>query len=177
MQLASVGFRDALDAYGGYNLFFREATPLISVDPLQMELEVTAHGVPQAFFAYPFEPYALSETIKQAARDINKTKTVNVRTWEDMSISGKSVIREICREINSAQVFCADITGLNPNVMFELGYAIARDKRIWLVFDTSFTELRKQFDQFQILTTTGYSKYTNSDDIVNAFFTITRTSI
>jgi hypothetical protein len=54
--------------------------------------------------------------------------------------------------------------------MFELGYAIARDKRIWLVFDTSFTELRKQFDQFQILTTTGYAKYTNSDDIVNAFF-------
>jgi hypothetical protein len=87
-----------------------------------------------------------------------------------MTISGKNVIAEICREINAAQVFCADITGLNPNVMFELGYAIARDKRIWLIFDTSFTELRKQFDQFQILTTTGYTKYTNSDEIVSAFF-------
>jgi hypothetical protein len=149
---------------------FREAAALNSAHPLQMELEVTDHDLPRAFFAYPSEPYARSETIKQASRDINKAKTVHIRPWEDMSISGKNVIGEICREINLAQVFCADITGLNPNVMFELGYAIARDKRIWLVFDTSFTDLRKQFDQFQILTTTGYSKYTNSDDIVNAFF-------
>jgi nucleoside 2-deoxyribosyltransferase len=108
---------------------------LTSTDTSQMEFEVTGHGVPQAFFAYPSEPYALSEAIKLAAQDISKTKVANVRTWEDMSVSGKNVIGEICREINSAQIFCADITGLNPNVMFELGYAIARDKRIWLVFE------------------------------------------
>src|ERR1017187_5483384 len=129
----------------------------MSVGTSQMEFDVTDHSVPQAFFAYPSQPYALSETIKLAAQDISKTKVANVRTWEDVSVSGKSVVGEICREINSAQIFCADITGLNPNVMFELGYAIARDKRIWLVFDTSFMDLKKQFDQFQILTTTGYS--------------------
>jgi len=86
-----------------------------------------------------------------------------------MSVSGKNIIREICHEIDGAQVFCADITGLNSNVMFELGYAIARDKRIWLVFDTSFVELRRQFDQLQLLTTTGYVEYAGSHDIVDAF--------
>jgi hypothetical protein len=124
---------------------------------------------PRVFFAYPSAPAIRAETIRVAAAAINKTNLARLRTWEDMSVSGKNIIHEICNEIDRAQLFCADITGLNSNVMFELGYAIARDKRIWLVFDTTFLELRRQFDQFQLLTTTGYAEYAGSHDIVTAF--------
>jgi len=136
----------------------------------QLLIQDGALAVPRAFFAYPSQPYAQAETVREAASKINETRVVNLRTWEDMSVAGKNVVAEICREISEATIFCADITGLNPNVMFELGYAIARDKRIWLIFDTSFAELRKQFDQLGVLVTTGYAQYANSEDIFGAFF-------
>jgi hypothetical protein len=67
--------------------------------------------------------------------------------------------------------FCADITGINPNVMFELGYAIATDKRIWLIRDESYSDIKKEFDQLRLLTTVGFSPYVNSSDIIKSFFT------
>jgi hypothetical protein len=94
----------------------------------QMELPIKGNPKPTAFFAYPSQSYLQSEAIRSAAADINKTQFVKIRTWEDMSVTGKNIMQEICTEISRAQIFCGDITGLNPNVMFELGYAIARDK-------------------------------------------------
>jgi hypothetical protein len=141
----------------------------MSSEDKQLELTIEGNANTVAFFAYPSQPYLQSEAIRTAAAEINKTRLVKVRTWEEMSVTGKNIMQEICGEIGRSQVFCADITGLNPNVMFELGYAIARNKRIWLVFDTSFTELRKHFDQLQLLTTTGYAAYRSSDDIIKAF--------
>ena len=138
-------------------------------DP-QMQLGAGEHGPPTAFFAYPSDPFAQSETIREAAGRLNKSQVVTIQTWEDLRISGKNIIKEICHAIDSAQIFCADLTFLNPNVMFELGYAIGRNKRIWLIRDNSFTDLRAQFEQFRLLTTTGYAKYGNSDDIVSAFY-------
>src|SRR4051812_46157910 len=111
------------------------------------------------FFAYPSSPKTISETIRSAVTNLNKGDVVNIRVWEDCSVGGKVIVDEICREINKADFFCADLTNLNPNVMFELGFAIARNKRIWLLLDTSFTEAKKRFDQLRILTTIGYTNY------------------
>jgi hypothetical protein len=123
----------------------------------------------RAFFAYPFNPPALAETITEAASKINNTHVAIVHPWERMTVTGKNIIQEICREIDRAKIFCAHLTGMNPNVMFELGYAIARNKRIWPVADTSITESKKLFEQFKILSTTGVASYTNSDQIFEAF--------
>lgn len=69
-----------------------------------------------------------------------------------------------------SQLFCADLTHFNPNVLFELGYAIARKKRIWLILDSSLEESRKIFEQMRILTTVGYISYCNSIDIIQGFY-------
>jgi len=135
----------------------------------QPDLGFAVQSKVRAFFAYPSQPLSLSETIREAASKINKTHVAIVHPWERMAITGKNIIQEICREINRSEIFCADITGLNPNVMFELGYAIARNKRIWPVLDTSITESRKLFDQFKLLSSTSYAEYTNSDQICQAF--------
>src|ERR1700724_1502477 len=106
----------------------------------QPELFNDSQSLPRAFFAYPASPLALAETIREAASKINRTHVAIVHPWERMAVTGKNIVQEICREINRAQIFCADITGLNPNVMFELGYAIARNRRIWPVLDASIAE-------------------------------------
>jgi hypothetical protein len=121
------------------------------------------------FFAYPSKPPIIPETIAVAVRGINETGLANVKTWEDCRVGGKVIIHELCREIANSDFFCADITGMNPNVMFELGYAIARNKRTWLVQDTSVIESKRAFELIRILTTVGYSSYCNSQEIRNKF--------
>src|SRR5580700_1844758 len=83
------------------------------------------------FFAYPSN-VAVAEVIRNGTSKINDTGLVQLKTWESCKVGGKIVIGEICKEIDRANLFCADMTGLNHNVMFELGFAIARNKRIWL---------------------------------------------
>lgn len=126
--------------------------------------------IPKAFFAYPSNRPILMEAIRDAVRELNASKQVNIKTWEECNISGKPIIDTIYNEIDKAKLFFADLTGLNPNVMFELGYAIARQKRIWLIFDTTYPKEKKMFDQLQILTTVGYVHFCNSRDIVFGFY-------
>jgi hypothetical protein len=82
------------------------------------------------FFAYPSEP-SISEIIQGAVCSVNRSKQVYIKTWEQCRVAGKVIIDELCREIDQGALFCADLTTLNANVMFELGYAIGKKKRIW----------------------------------------------
>jgi hypothetical protein len=76
------------------------------------------------FFAYASQPSTIPDTIKAAVQVINKTQQANIVLWEELQVGGKYVIKEICSEIEDADFFCADITTINANVMFELGFAI-----------------------------------------------------
>src|SRR5579863_3911983 len=109
------------------------------------------------FFAYPSKPVYCGDAIRQAVGVLNGYGIISIKTWEQCQVGGKLVIYEICKAINEAQLFCADITDMNANVMFELGFAIARKKRIWLVLDPTIVESRSQFEQLRILTTVGYA--------------------
>lgn len=130
---------------------------------------MSAH-IPKGFFAYPSQPLGLGETVRAAIDKINQGGSATVRPWEECRVGGKIIVAEICKEIDHADFFCADLTRLNPNVMFELGYAIARDRRIWLILDTSISASQTQFEQLRILTTVGYASYCNSDEIVREFY-------
>jgi len=121
------------------------------------------------FFAYPSTPPAIAECIHTAIDRINATKAIFIKPWDSCRVGGKIVIEEICGEITAANVFCADLTGLNANVMFELGYAIAKDRRVWLTIDKSITQAKKEFEQLKILTTVGYTDCCNSEDMQQAF--------
>lgn len=128
------------------------------------------NSIPKAFFAYPSSPPILKESIQDAINELNTARHVNIQSWEKCNIGGKLIIDTICEEIDKAELFFADLTGCNANVMFELGYAIARDKRIWPILDPSYTKEKMMFDQLKVLSTVGYVPYCNSDDIVAGFY-------
>jgi hypothetical protein len=121
------------------------------------------------FFAYPSKPVSCGDAIRQAVDVLNGYGIVSIRTWEQCQVGGKLVIFELCKAIDQSQLFCADVTDMNANVMFELGYAIARKKRIWLILDPTIVESKSQFEQLRILTTVGYARYSSSSEIVNRF--------
>jgi hypothetical protein len=122
------------------------------------------------FYAYPAMPLSIGEVVREAVAQINLGGVVNLKTWEECRVGGKLIINEICNEINNAHFFCADLTGMNANVMFELGYAIARNKRIWLTIDSTLANATKEFDQLRILTTVGHQPSMNSGLLQNAFY-------
>ncbi len=126
--------------------------------------------IPKAFFAYPSSTPTLREPIQDAVRELNARKQIDIKTWEKCGTSGNFVIKDICDAIDEADLFFADLTGLNANVMFELGYAIACDKRVWLILDETYSEEKKMFDQLRVLTTVKYLPCCNSQDIVSGFY-------
>src|SRR6185369_12966225 len=121
------------------------------------------------FFAYPSVPASCGETIRHAADIINSQGITSVQTWEQCRVGGKLVVDEICKAIDRRELFCADLTGMNANVMFELGYAIATNKRIWLLLDPTHIDSKAQFEQLRVLTTVGYATYCNSGELIGRF--------
>lgn len=82
----------------------------------------------------------------------------------------QTIITRILEEIRDCKCLIADLTDLNPNVLFELGYAIAHRKRVWLLLDVSIERAKLEFTRFQLLTTVGYQGAGNSQKIVEEFF-------
>jgi nucleoside 2-deoxyribosyltransferase len=68
--------------------------------------------------------------------------------------------------IRFAKIFVADVTVLNFNVLFELGYALGLEKPIRLLRDPSYSRDTRELEEFGIIDTIGYDAYSNSDDIV-----------
>lgn len=124
----------------------------------------------KGFFAYPSYPATISESIKNAAIEINKGNLIEIKTWEDLSVTGRLIIRNILNEIDESDVFCVDLTGLNPNCMFELGYAITKNKKIWIILDNSLLKNDEIFKQSKFLTNIGYTEYVNSRQIIDGFY-------
>jgi hypothetical protein len=81
-----------------------------------------------AFYAYPSQPSDLAQTIETAAQKMPKLTKVKVRTRRSLSPTGKYVIDHITQAIGKNEIFACDLTYPNPNVVFELGFAIARLK-------------------------------------------------
>lgn len=120
------------------------------------------------FFAYPGLPYSRAETIEEAIKIINNTQNVDISSWRSTSINGKYIINEICKCIEEEDIFLCDITGLNPNVLFELGFAIAKKRRIWIIYYPHISENDRDLEKFNLITV-GHAKYSNVDDIVKSF--------
>jgi hypothetical protein len=54
-------------------------------------------------------------------------------TWEQNDIAGRPLVAPIFEGIGSAALLIADVTTLNFNVTYEIGYAIGTAKRAYLI--------------------------------------------
>jgi hypothetical protein len=104
--------------------------------------------------------------LKKPIELLNESGQVQVKGWKTLAIGGSLIVDTICNEIRQSDFLIADVTTLNSNVLFELGFAIALGKRIWLLFDPSIAGAKADFELFQMFTTIGYARFSNSHDIV-----------
>ena len=86
-------------------------------------------AVKTIFFAYEDKNQDNKDAISKAANEYNKYQKSHkhkIVKWEDLRISGTIIATEIFEYIKNCDKFACDLTYLNHNVLFELGYAIAQ---------------------------------------------------
>ena len=129
----------------------------------------------RVFYAYPSSPPALGETINNALTLLKGTpelKRDNVRftPWPDLKIGGKQLVATILSNIDRSDVFACDLTYINSNVSFELGYAIGRFKRVWISLNTGIEGAVQRYRRVYFgFIGSGYIEYKNSHDLRTAF--------
>jgi hypothetical protein len=83
------------------------------------------------FIAYPSEPSEVGQTIERAKEDAEKYgPNLEINTWRRDDLGGQPLITPIIESIEISDVVVGDISRLNFNVTYELGYAIGLGKRV-----------------------------------------------
>ncbi len=114
----------------------------------------------KGFFAYPSAVSLVVQTIRTAAIQL-----AGIKTWEELDIPGKFITTEILSEINESDFLLADISRLNFNVVYEIGFAIGRKKRVVLFKNTAVSDETPTIQEVGIFDTLGYKTYSTSGEL------------
>ena len=126
------------------------------------------------FYAYPYEPRNIEETITAAIETLQtdgviRRSRLRFRKWSDSSESGKRLISTILEQIDRNQVFACDLTYPNPNVSFELGYAIARFKRIFASLNPTIARADRNYGRIYFsLLNMAFTAYQNHQNLAES---------
>ena len=120
---------------------------------------------------FPSKPEHIGDTI-QAAIEQAESNHLHIDPWPNLDIPGYFIAEKILTEIDSCDFLLADITRLNFNVLFEIGYAIGKQRRVVPILDKSFNPQEKEITSLGILDTIGYTPYQNSEELVKLLVSI-----
>ncbi|WP_296634212.1 hypothetical protein, partial [Thiobacillus sp. SCN 63-57] len=123
-------------------------------------------SVDHAFVAYPSRDKALSKLIASGVAKANrKLSHLRYDPWEFNDIAGAPLISPIIEGIDASKFVVADITYLNPNVVYEIGFAIGRSRRCFLVQHAGTEGDKKIAREAGIFDTLGYESYADEDGL------------
>lgn len=118
------------------------------------------------FFAYASNPAEVGDTIEAAVSQQNaKNSKTTIRTWRSLDIVGHFISQQVLAGIDEADFIVADITTLNFNVTYEIGYAIGRQKRVLITKNATIKENYPSIKDVGIFDTLGYKTYQNSSEL------------
>lgn len=118
------------------------------------------------FYAYPASPDAIGNCVSKAASSANQMSSlVTLKTWVQLDIIGHFISDEVLGAIESSDFVVADITSLNFNVTYEVGYAIGKRKRILLTRNSTLDVGSVKIEDIGIFDTLGYQSYQNVDEL------------
>ena len=123
-------------------------------------------GELRGFIAYASIPDLLAETVEYAVRQLSSSvKGLHVRTWRASDVVGHFIGSQITEDIAGSDFLVADVSVLNFNVTYEVGFAIGRRKRLLLVRHAAIPESHERRD-LGIFDTIGYKTYENSAGLI-----------
>ena len=127
----------------------------------------------KGFFAYASQPYQLTKLIQEAVEIANQTGGYHYTTWEENDIAGRPLTAPIFEGLDGANVLVADITTLNFNVTFEIGYAIGIGRRVFLTKSSEYDIDDEVINRIGIFDTLGYQIYAQTNELSQLISNIT----
>lgn len=117
----------------------------------------------EALFLYPSSPALIAETIEEAIRRLLPHK--QVAGWKDLSPAGQVIFCSICKQLRFSGTAITDVTTLNFNLLFEIGYAVGLRIPVLPIRDTTFIRDKRTFTELGILDAIGYIDFQNSEEL------------
>lgn len=111
---------------------------------------------------YPSQPPQIAATIEGAAANLEERGDGKWITWKEFRTTGEVIFCAICKAIRYSGVVVADVTTLNLNLMFEIGFALGLELPVLLIRDTSYIKDTRDFDELGMLDTIGYIDFKTS---------------
>lgn len=125
-----------------------------------------------AFIAYPSRDPQLLGIMRSAINKANTAQNfVHFDSWEFNDIPGTPLISPILEKIDESSFIVADITFLNPNVVYEVGFAIGKGKRVFLTRHRHSVGDRDMARRVGIFDTLGYFEYEDADALAERITT------
>lgn len=123
---------------------------------------IEIHGL----VAYPSEPTAIGTTLGASVGVLrNEAPFRGLATWEENDIAGRFIVSPILARIEKGNLLIADITRLNFNVVFEIGFAIGKKKRAFLISNATLSKDNDLIREVGLFDTLGCTSYTNSEQL------------
>ncbi|MDP1770969.1 MAG: hypothetical protein Q8L15_01700 [Methylobacter sp.] len=118
------------------------------------------------FFAYPSNPTEIGNVIEMARNEVTRVENGNViSTWKALDVVGHFISEAVLSGIDDNDFLLADISKLNFNVTYEIGYAIGKAKRVLLTKNKSLVTGGPTIQDVGIFDTLGFSEYVNSKEL------------
>src|SRR5436309_7587126 len=118
------------------------------------------------FFAYPSVPPLIGDTVERAVGNLKEKSGITVvKSWRQADVAGRFIAEQVLNKIEEAQALVADITQLNFNVTYEVGFALARGKRVVLTRHKGLKGSSPFVADVGIFDTLGYLEYQNADEL------------
>lgn len=120
----------------------------------------------KAFYAYPSSEKEVNDAINSAQSILKKSKPLlDLCLWTQNNICGLPLTDPIFENIKASDLVIADITTLNFNVTFEIGYAIGLNKCILLTKNNNIKHDTNSMDKIGVFDTLGYKSYVNGNEL------------
>ena len=127
-------------------------------------------GVEQvsATFLYPSRQTQIAATIEAAVRSLRtQAPDKTWRTWRDFEIRGQIIFCAICKSMRFSHCVVADVTTLNFNLLFEIGFALGLERPVIPIRDTTIVTSREDFQELGLLDTVGYLDFQNAEGLAS----------
>src|ERR1035441_10177638 len=118
------------------------------------------------FFAYPSAPDLVAETVEHAVENLRgKSGITVVQSWRETDIAGRFIAEQVLNKISEVSALMADITQLNFNVAYELGFALGKGKKVVLTRHKGIHAKHPLAADVGIFDTLGYLEYQNAAEL------------
>ncbi len=122
-----------------------------------------------ATFLYPSRQTQIAATIEAAVRLLRERAPGRIwKTWREFDTAGQIIFCAICKSMRFSQCVVADVTTLNFNLLFEIGFALGLEQPVIPIRDTTIMTSREEFQELGLLDTVGYLDFQNAETLAEA---------